>query len=245
MLSMNNTTPLEKVHIHKVNVVVKIKKQIVLYEEIAKTAPKTLPVIQLGRISDKLFVLSNFDVYYGVKQYGLKSIECEIFDFKNDVEFIIEHVKLNKNPIGFNPLLLYGVLDYLESQKIPKSQALGLLQIHKTTNNKLLDLELHPKVIESLCSLHNHLAEKLLNFTIPYYIAELISKCKPIEQINAAGRITTLIKSSNITELKFAWPSVEEIEILLSNPIFREESKNSVIVEVTNVVSPPKNKEND
>jgi len=103
-ISVNN------IHIHDINVISPIKKQVIQYTNIANHTPESLPIIRLGRIHDKLYALADFDVIHGVRASKLTDVASEIIDFKSDVEFVIYHVKLNKNPTGFNQFSLFKVL---------------------------------------------------------------------------------------------------------------------------------------
>lgn len=69
---------IKDVIIHEINVISPIKKQITLYTNIANQTPKSLPIVRLGRINDKLYLLADFDVFYGVKESKLTQIECEV-----------------------------------------------------------------------------------------------------------------------------------------------------------------------
>jgi len=226
MLAVPRQIPINDIHIHKINVTSPIKKQVDIYRNIANHTPELLPVIQLGRISDKLYILTNLDVLFGIKQSNLTSVQSEVIDFKNEAEFIIEHVKLNKNPTGFNQFSLFKVIDYLKSCSISKEQALELLQINQTIHHRLLDLPLHPNVISQLEEFHKFLSEKLTTVTIPYYIPYLISKFEKSKQLENILNVIKVIKSPNITDSKFSFSAIEEFQILLGKP---DENKSTVI----------------
>lgn len=230
MLELTRKILISEIHIHEINVVSPIKKQITLYTNIANFTPKALPVVRLGRIDDKLYLLSDFDVFYGIKESKLISIICEIIDFKNDVDFIIEHVKLNKNPIGFNQFSLFKVIDYLSSHQIPKEKVLEILQINDTIHHRLLNLELDSDVIDQLEELHIYLSEKLTTVTIPYYIPNLISKFEKSKQLENVLEVIKVIKI-NITDSRFSFPAIEAFQILLGEP----EKNNSIIITPENV----------
>jgi len=227
MLVSSSLVPVDSIHIHEINVVTPIKKQIIQYTNIANQTPESLPVIRLGRISDKLYLLADFGVFYGIKESKLTSITCSIVDFKNETEFIIQHVKLNKNPTGFNQFSLFKVIDYLNSRDIPKEQALEMLQIHQTIHHKLLNLELHPNVIIKLSELHELLSEKLTNFSIPYYIPEIISRFEKSKQSEITLNVIQLIKSFKTADSKFSFPAVEAFQILLGKP---DENNSTIII---------------
>ncbi len=231
MLELTKQISINKIHIHEINVISPIKKQVTQYTDIANHTPESLPVVRLGRIHDKFYVLADFGVFYGVKESKLISITCEIIDFKNDVEFIIQHVKINKNPTGFNQFSLFKVIDYLNSCNIPKEQALKILQINQTIHHKLLDLPLHPDTIQQLSEFHKFLSEKLTTVTIPYYIPEIISKFEQSKQTEITKEVIELVKAFKTADSKFSFPAVEAFQILLGKP----EENNSTIIITDNV----------
>ena len=227
MLELTRQIPIDFIHIHEINVITPIKKQIIQYTNIANSTPESLPIVRLGRIHDKLYVLSDFGVFYGIKNSRLTEITCNITDFKNDVDFIIQHVKLNKDPTGFNQFLLFKVINYLNSQNIPEEKTLELLQINQTIHHKLLELPLYPDTIQQLSELHEFLSEKLTTITIPYYIPEIISKFEQSKQTEITKKVIELVKAFKTTDSKFSFPAVEALRILLIKPT---ENKSTVII---------------
>jgi len=171
MLELTRQIPINDIVFHKISVISPIKKQVIQYTYIANHTPESLPVIRLGRVYDKLYALTDFDVICGVRNSRLTEISSHITDFKNETEFIIQHVKINKNPTGFNQFSLFQVIDYLKSHQIPKEKAMELLQINHI-HHKLLDLPLYSDVIVQLSEFHEFLSEKLTTVNIPYYIPE-------------------------------------------------------------------------
>jgi len=226
MLELTRQIPIDFIHIHKINVITPIKKQVIQYTNIANSTPESLPIIRLGRIHDKLYVLADFGVFYGIKKSRLTEITCNVIDFKNDVEFIIEHVKLNKDPTGFNQFLLFKVINYLTSQNITEAKTLELLQINQTIHHKLLELPLHPDTIQQLSELHEFLSAKLTAVTIPYYIPEIISRFEQSNQTKITKEVIELVKAFKTTDYGFSFPAVEAFRILLINPV---KNKSTVI----------------
>jgi len=226
LLVSSSLVPIDSIHIHEINVVTPIKKQVIQYTNIANNTPESLPVIRLGKIHDKLYALADSDVIHGIKQSRLTEIVCNVIDFKNETEFIIQHVKLNKNPTGFNQFSLFKVIDYLNSHNIPKEQALELLQINQI-HHKLLDLPLHPSVITQLSEFHEFLSEKLTTVAIPYYIPEIISRFEKSKQTEITEDAIELIKTHNMSDSRFSWSAIEEFHIFLGKPA---ENKSEIII---------------
>ncbi len=219
--------PVDSIHIHKINVITPLKKQVTQYTDIANQTPESLPTVRLGRIHDKLYGLADFDVIHGVKNSRLTETACSVVDFKSEVDFIIQHVKLNKNPTGFNQFSLFQVINYMNSQNIPKEQAIKLLQINQINHHKLLHLDLHPNVIEQLSDFHDYLSEKLTHFSIPYYLSEIISRFEKSKQIQITKDAIELVKTHNMSESRFSWPAIEEFQIFLGKP---DENKSTLII---------------
>jgi len=225
MLELTRQIPINDIVFHKISVISPIKKQVTLYTDIANHTPESLPIIRLGRIDNKLYALTDFDVMYGVKNSKLTETICNITDFKNEVDFIIQHVKINKNPTGFNQFSLFKIIDYLKSYQIPKEKAMELLQINHI-HHKLLDLPLHSDVVEQLSEFHEFLSEKLTTVNIPYYIPEVISRFEKSKQTEITKEIIELINSFKISDSKFIFPAIEALQILLGKP---EENNSTVI----------------
>lgn len=219
----------DSINIHKLHVVTPIKKQVELYSNISNQSPKSLPVIHLGKIKSKLFLLSDFDVFYGIKESKLTEVMCNVAIFDNDVDFIIEHVKLNKNPTGFNEYSLFDVVNYLSKNNITNDEIFGLLQLQPLLQ-KLLNLPLIDDVVIQLSQLNDYLSDKLTTFTIPYYIPEIISKIDVKYQLHAISQIIDLIKSSTLSDTKFSWIQIPEIQILLHGI----EKSNSLVIQPDN-----------
>lgn len=225
----------EKVHIfqishHNLSVVIPLASQITLYSGIANDLPNTLPIIQLGRISEKLYLLSNLDVFYGIKKFGLDIVDAEIIDFVNESEFLIEHVKLNKSQPGYNSLLLYGIVEYLSGNGTSYNTSLKLLHINNTIEHKLLELKLNSDTIGELCLFYSYLAEKLSSCIIPYYVSEIVSKYDGTEQLKIIKKIIKFIKIEKISDSKFTWPSINSINILLSKSKNTLSSNDSAVI---------------
>jgi len=216
--------------IHKYSVVEKIQKQVDMFCNIANISQRELPVPVLGCVGDKFYLLTGYDVFYGVQQSRLDNIECVVRDFNDDVEFLIEHVRLNKNPIAFNSLKLFPLIEYFKTKGIKDEQISGLLQIHDTIHEKILTQNLTVSAVKEFSNLFSLLSQNLTNPTIPFYVIKQVANCDMSEQQNAVLLIRDYINSQRITDSRFNWPSYEELEIQLNNPEFYQEKQKSVIV---------------
>ena len=222
--------PIESILIHRLSVVEKIQKQTNSFCEIANTSQRDLPTLQVGCVGEKFYLLSNFDVFYGIQESRLDNAECNVHDFDNETELLIKHVRLNKNPIGFNPLSLFPLIKFLESNGINTDQISGLLQIHDTINEKIINQNLSTDAINGLSELYTILAMNLPQPIIPFYAIKLIAKCDLSQQKNAVETLSTLVIGAGINASRFYFPSPEEIQIQLNDSSFYQSSHESVIV---------------
>ena len=221
--------PISSIQIHKFSVVEKNEKQSEMFCNIANISQKELPLPIVGCVGEKFYLLNRFDVFYGVQKSRVDNIECTVNDFDNDVEFLIEHVRLNKNPVAFNPLKLFPLIAYLKTKSINSEQIPGLLQIHNTIHEDMINLSLSPNVISELSDIFIHLSQNVTNPTIPFFAIKLVANCDESKQKDASILLKKLIDTTRINDSKFNWPSHEEIKLLLDDSEFHEEQHKSVI----------------
>lgn len=102
-------------------------------------------------------------------------------------------------------------------------------------NTDLVSLDLHPQVIIELTLLSEYLSKKLTSFCIPQHIPLLISKFEKETQLEVTQKAIKLIKSQNITDTKFSWPSHNELKIVFGQP----RDTQSYVIQVNGVKSLP------
>ena len=85
-------------------------------------------------------------------------------------------------------------------------------------NNDLDSLDLHSSVIIELTLFSEFLSKKLTTFSIPHHIPLVISKFEKDTQLEITQKIIKLIKSQDITDNKFSWPSIKELRVLCGTP---------------------------
>ena len=217
------------INIHKFTIVEKNEKQTEMFCNIANVSQKELPLPVVGYVNEKFYLLNRFDVFYGVQKSRVDNVECVVNDFDNDVEFLIEHVRLNKNPIAFNPLKLFPLIEYLKTKSINSEQIPGLLQIHKTIHEDITNLSLSSDAISELSDIFIYLSQNITNPTIPFYAIKLVANCDQSKQKDAAVLLKELINTTRISDSKFNWPSHEEIKLRLNNPDFFQQQHKSII----------------
>ncbi|MBA4717654.1 MAG: hypothetical protein HRO68_00490 [Nitrosopumilus sp.] len=228
--STTENFPILSVLIHRLSVVEKIAKQTDMFCDIANVSQRELPLPIVGCVKEHFYLLSGFDVFYGVQKSNLDNIECTIHDFDTEVEFLIEHVRLNKNPTVFNPLSLFPLIEFIKTNGVSDEQISGLLQIHNTIYEKIINQNLHSDTIKKLSELYSFLAENLTQPNIPFYAIKLIAQCDLSEQTNAVELMRKLVTAIQVKDTKFIFPSYEELKIQLENPEFYQAKHESVII---------------
>jgi len=221
--------PVSSINIHKFTVVEKNQKQTDMFCDIANMSQKELPLPAVGCVNEKFYLLNRFDVFYGVQKSHVDNIECIVNNFDNDVKFLIEHVRLNKNPVAFNPLKLFPLIEYLKTKSINREQISGLLQIHKTIYEDITNLTLSSDAISELSDIFIYLSQNVTNPTIPFFAIKQVANCDESKQKDAAILLKELINTTRVNDSKFNWPSHEEIKLRLDNPGFFQEQHKSII----------------
>lgn len=221
--------PVSSIQIHKFSVVEKNQKQTNMFCNIANISQKELPLPVVGCVNEKFYLLNGFDVFYGVQKSHVDNIECIVNDFDTDAEFLIEHVRLNKNPISFNPLKLFPLIKYLKTKSINHEQITRLLQIHKTNYEEMINLTLSTDAITELSDIFIYLSQNITNPTIPFFAIKQVANCDESKQKDAAILLKELINTTRVNDFKFNWPSHEEIKLRLDNPGFFQEQHKSII----------------
>ncbi len=231
--------PINHIVRHSLDVTIPIKKQINLYENIIKEGNKDkLPLIKVAQIlqseeNQHYYLLEGTNIYLGAlkaaaaaaattthnkKPFCLKS---QIESYNTIHDYIIKHVQYNQRPSGFNPLKLDKVVKYLKQSHVtPDENYTKLLQIDNTINAKFLTLPISDDVIEILTELCEHLADRLSQFVLPYYIPHIISKSK--DQSTIAKKISQMTKNRTITDARFTWPTPGEIKIIINDVAYDE-----------------------
>ncbi len=227
--SITELLPLSTINIHKFNAIEKNQKEIDRFSDIANISQKDLPVLLIGCVNEKFYLLNNINVFYGVHKSKLENIECSIHDFSTISEFLIEHVKVNKNPQYFNSMKLFPIVSFLTNHDVKPDQIAGVLQIHDTIYEKIINKNLHPDAIEKLSNLFIFLSEKLTDPKIPFYVIKEVSKCDLNKQEVAVDLIHKLIGTKPITDSRFSFPSQEEIHIQVNDPHFFQTKHESAI----------------
>jgi len=198
------------------------------FAEMAKSSPQLLPVIKLGITKDgKLYAINHHDVILGCKRAGSNAI-TEISatiadDFAGSTDILMAHVREIITNEQFNPVSLYGVINYLEQRKsLDKKQILKLLWLHDTPYEKLIlsnsNNFISSQSIDALQNMIDRLSEKTnivaSQLTIPLYMLSKISKIQEQkEQLQLISEIH--INMTNMTGSKFAWITPEQIDYMI------------------------------
>lgn len=218
---------------HSLDVSIPIRKQIEVYKQVALDGDKDLPPIKVAKIAAaggkvQYWLLADVDVYLGVaaaahdQSIAEKPVmmKCQIEACDDMTDFLIKHVRYNQRPVGFNPLLLRKVAAYLAEHKgtAYDNDIAKLFQISNTAHQKFLTLDIDDEAVNIITELCGFLAARLSQFILPYYIPYMISKKSRDIQAKVASKISSLIRVRPISDMRFAWPSPEEITILINTP---------------------------
>lgn len=192
------------------------KKIVDQYVEIATNRPKELPVIDVGSVKGKHYVIAHDAVYCACKQARLDDIQVNVTEYKTISDAIVAHVRKNKDPSPFDPLLVRDAVDYLAEQGIDEHKAMHMFLLNNTTTEKILRLPLAEKAIKKLKNINEILSEKLTSVSMPSYIPAIVAKIDTTKQTAAVAEIEALIMMETISDAKFAWPNPDVIDETLS-----------------------------
>ncbi len=207
---------------HELDITIPVRKQIETYRNVAKNDPASLPVLRVGQIDNgEYHLLADTDAYMGAMEAGIITAKCQIDTCTDESDLLIRHVRYNCRPVGCNPLLLKRIADYLSCTFAGTVGNSGLvediLQVRDTVYQKFLSLEMDSEARSILVELCTYLGTRLTQFVLPYYIPHMISKHDTEQQATQAQRISELVRARPVTDARFAWPSPEEVSIMLSS----------------------------
>lgn len=213
---------LDEIRQHDLDVTVPVRRKAAAWQKRAAlegAGAGRLPPIRLGTIrGGPLYLMGDGDVYRGCVAAGLESAACEIEECPTVGGFLVRHVQCNGQPAGFNPLKLREIKAYLERHGRRREVADLEGMYNGTASQKFLALDLSPEAAAELGDLCKFLGTRLSQFILPYYIPHMISKHETDKQASLARSVSGLVRGSPVTDARFAWPSPEEVNILLSVP---------------------------
>lgn len=192
------------------------KKIVDQYADVASIRPKDLPVIDVGRVNGKNYVITHDAVYRACKHVRLDEIQASVTEYQNMSDAIVAHVRKNKDPSAFEPLLVRDAVDFLAERGIDEHKAIRLFLLHNTATEKILRLPLAEKTIKKLKKLNEFLSEKLTSVSMPSYIPAKIAKIDPTKQGAAVEEIESLVMMETISDARFAWPNPDVVDVALS-----------------------------
>ena len=188
------------------------KKIVDHYVEIASTRPNDLPLIEVGRVNEKHYVITHDDIWKACKQVNLSEIRVNVSKYDSLTDALVQHVRKNKDPSSFDPLLVRDAVDYLAEQGIDENKAMRMFLLNNTATEKIIRLPLSEQAIKKLRGLHETLSEKLSSVSIPPYILVKIAKIEPAKQNAAIDEVITIVMMETLSDAKFAWPNTDVID---------------------------------
>ncbi len=217
------------------NVTSPTKKIIDQYANIASTCPQDLPVIEVGKVNGKHYIITHNEVHRACKQIGLSDIQANVTEYDTLTDAVVQHVRKNKDPSSFDPLLVRDAIDFLGERGIDESKAIRMFLLNNTETEKILRLALDEKTIKKLRQLNEYLSEKLTSVFMPSYIPAKVAKIPVSKQSIAVEAIKALIMMETISDAKFAWPNPDVIDVTLSE--FAEKMEKNQEVKIADVVT--------
>ena len=192
------------------------------------------------------YLLADGDVFRGCLRAGsVREIECIVTECGSESDFLTKHALANQRYTGYDPLKLGRIVRWLQTvsrggeaedgsgRTISRAEAESarravddvMRACRDTIDQKFINLHLADdaeRVISDMCG---WLGGRLSRFELPYYIPYRVSKAPPGVQVELAEQISSIVRSGNMTDAKFAWPAPEEIEMMSDTPAFRGESE--------------------
>ncbi|MCE2498938.1 MAG: hypothetical protein J4F28_08165 [Nitrosopumilaceae archaeon] len=192
------------------------------------------------------YLLADGDIYRGcLRAGGVREIECVVTECGSEADFLTKHALANQRYAGYNPLKVGRIVRWLQTvsrggeaddgtgRTISRAEAEAarravedvMRACRDTVDQKFINLHLVDEAANVVSGMCEWLGGRLSRFELPYYIPYRISKAPPGVQAELAKQISSIVRSGNMTDAKFAWPAPEEIEVMSDTPAFRGESE--------------------
>ena len=193
------------------------KLDVARYEKIARSCPKELFPIRVGRVGNKMYPISQLYVVTACKNVGLHEIKAYVEDYDSKHDLLVAHVRLHSSEEPLNPLAIRSMVDEMGIKNMDSTTALKALFLQDTAYAKIMTSQITEQAINELQKLVDELSSRLStrNLVCPIYIILQIGKLQPDLQLQAVSEIRciTLLES----DYRFIWPTPDQIEMILSN----------------------------
>ncbi|MDE0091138.1 MAG: hypothetical protein OXP12_07275 [Thaumarchaeota archaeon] len=224
------------IRVHELDVTVPLQKQVDSYRSIFEAAAgrpprraEEIPAVRVGSVGGTIYLMADGDVYRGALAAGAESIRCAVTRCADTSDFLVRHVQHNHRPTGINPLLLRRVSDYVAAHGSEEDTEALSRACGGTVHQKFIALDLEPGAASVLGELCGFLGTKLSQFALPYYIPYHIAGKRRDMQEELAQQVSGLVRARPVTDVRFAWPSFEEVKTLSDSPRYRREGESAVV----------------
>jgi len=180
-----------------------------------------LPIVRLGKVNDKLYVINHYDVVLGCKQ-SKKNIRCTIEEYNKVSGVLVQHFKdIMSNDIINTPRIYSSVDSLQERLKTDKESVLKILGIDKNQYTRLLTAtssNMSEAAISKLEELVTELSKRkgltAIQASIPVYMLEKISRISDVKQ---QLKLIQIIESDlqSMSDARFFWMTPEQIDSVL------------------------------
>ena len=215
-----------------------------------------LPVVRLGRVTDKLYAINHYDVILGCIQ-SKKNVRCIIEEYEKLSDVMIQHFRDVMSNDVINTPRIYNSVDSLQEKlKTDKLSVLKILGIEKNQYTRLLNNttnNISEAAISKLEGIVTELSKRkgltAIQASMPIYMLEKISRISDVKQ---QLKLIQFIESDlqQINDAKFCWMTPEQIESILQlvrqdatrTENKREESAVAEFVELEDIGKKPEEK---
>lgn len=186
-----------------------------------------IPPVDVAQIADQekrevnLVIVDGHARIFALRRLGIKKVTARIHRVDNEAEALSLHVRLNVRS-SINSLKYYDLYEFLcgsgfKTKEIVKKLWLDELQA------RLLKVKLGEEARKALEEYLVYLASRYSSVHLPPYVIEALGRIKDQKvQVKAVKMMIQMIPE-NISELKFSFPSFDQLEIAFST-LRKEES---------------------
>lgn len=187
------------------------------FEKIARTSPKDIPAIRVGKIGNKLHPISQLYVVKACKNAGLTEIQAYIEEYDTKYDLFADHVRLHSVDEPINPLAIRSMVDEFGLCNMDSSTALKELFLKDTGYVKIITSKITENAINELQKLVNQMSSKLSarNLVCPIYIILQVGKLEEDLQLQGINEIRGVVLLE--ADHRFIWPTPDQVGMILSN----------------------------
>ncbi len=187
------------------------------FEKIARTSPKDIPAIRVGKIGNKLYPVSQQYVVKACKNVGVAEIHAYIEEYNTKYDLFADHVRLHSVDEPINPLAIRSMVDEFGLCNMDSSTALKELFLKDTGYVKIITSKISENAINELQKLVDQMSSRLSarNLVCPIYIILQVGKLEESLQLQGINEIKGVVLLE--ADHRFIWPTPDQVDMILSN----------------------------